>query len=216
MVGERDSVSGKSEVYWKARTIDGFYLGGFAGVNFDFGQKVYCVGYAVYAEAGYTGKWLDLAVSAGYSRLANPFVEGEKYGAWSAFFEPSFVPVRWNKKSEINRCYFGAMLGLQQAKSSKYFTYEDDYVILEEEGNAKSFGLALGCKIGYEWRMYMGGLRIGVEARVYTYNSESSFVVESNGVQTANEVHKTRRWQAQLGLTMKGVFGRTARSWTKR
>lgn len=217
MVGETDS-TGYTPYYWSARTIDGWYGGVFAGANFDFGKsdnwRAQCFGYAVYARLGYTAKWFDFAVSAGYSRLANPFVEGEKYGAWSCAFEPAFVPARWNKETEINRFFIGGLFGLQQAKSSKYFHYEDEYIILDQEGKAKNFGLLLGGKIGYEWRQYMGALRIGVEARFYTYASHSTFQVEGDGVVLADERHDVRRWQAQLGVYLNGVFQRKANNYS--
>ncbi len=217
MVGETDS-AGHTPYYWSARTIDGFYLGGFAGADLDFGKskiwKAYTPGYAVYATVGYTGKWIDLAVSGGYSRLANPYVEGEKYGAWSAFFEPSVVVARWNKETEINRFYVGGVLGFQERKVASVTNYEDEYVSLLVDESGRSAGMAFGAKLGYEWRMYMGGLRIGVEARFHTYNTSYSAQTVVNGVTTQDDHSTDWRFQGQLGITMKGVLGRKANNYS--
>ena len=212
MVGETDS-TGYTPYYWKARTIDGWYGGAFAGVSYDFGNKNNCIGYAVYAKLGYTAKWFDFAVSAGYSRLGNSFTEGEKYGDWSVFFEPSLVFARWNKETELHRLYVGVMLGLQRCKSARYFFYEDDYIIIEQEGGDRAFSPAYGGKIGYQFRQYMGAVRVGVELRVYTYAAKSTFEVEGNGVQLANETNAFSRCEAQLGVTLFGVFGRSANNY---
>jgi hypothetical protein len=217
MVGETDS-TGYTPYYWSARTIDGFYLGGFAGADVDFGKsevwQAYTPGYAVYATVGYTGKWVDLAVSGGYSRLANPYVANEKYGAWSAFFEPSVVVARWNKETEINRFYVGGLLGFQERKVASVTNYEDEYVSLLVDESGRSTGIAFGGKLGYEWRMYMGGLRIGVEARFHTDTTTYSAQTVVNGVTTQDDHSTDWRFQAQLGITMKGVLGRKANNYS--
>lgn len=198
-----------SSIVWKARTIEGFSMGAKAGAGFDCGQGAGSViGYNFNVVFGYSGRLMDWDVTAGYSQISD--VNGKRYGAFNAFFEPSIAVAKWGKNNlQTNKFYIGGKIGVQEARNNSQFSYEDDYIAVNGTSVPTSMGLAYGLKIGYEHRQFMGATRWGVELSAHTYDVKHEFKV--NGETISNS--KDHRFFVGLTFFVKGVFQKKAKNY---
>lgn len=202
-----DEEKGDTVVYWKAETIDGFNFGGKAGVGYDMGD-VSAIGYNFSVVGGYSTKWVDFDISAGYTQVCDP--NGKRYGAFNAFFEPSVAVAKWGKNNlQTNKFYIGGKVGLQEARNDSQYNFENDEIKVTGTSVPTSMGLAYGVKVGYEHRQFMGAVRWGVELSAHTYDVKHEFKV--NGVEVTNKVD--HRFFIGATFYVKGFFHKKAKNY---
>lgn len=190
------------EKYWQGRVIEGFYLGLTAGASYL--PTATAFSYIAGAEAGYSFWWGDFAVTG---RIGNVTFDGLTYMAPSAFAEARFNLAHWGKDKQ-HRFYLGARVGYQYSESDNSLELSGEDFEFSRRSKLTGSGLGYGVVMGWEFRQFMGGNRIGLQLAAYTYDVRQDAYGTVNGEQVLNKDITKQGWQVELTLRYSFQFGK--------